>query len=59
LSTDNISFGRITGKTGQKQFSACNIPRGDNSLPGLIFIYFACCRLLQVEKVIWQQPSTA
>ncbi|WP_333299880.1 hypothetical protein [Microcoleus sp. K4-C2] len=59
LSTDNISLGELTGKTHQTEFSGCNVPRGDNSLPGLIFIYFACCRLLRVEKVIWQQPSTA
>jgi len=23
------------------------------------FLFFACCRLLRVEKVIWQQSSTA
>lgn len=34
LSTDNISLGELTGKTYQTEFSACNIPRGDNSLPG-------------------------
>jgi hypothetical protein len=34
LSKDNISFGPITGKTHQTEFSACYIPCANNSLLG-------------------------